>query len=190
MLGDIDKARAAYDRSLELRPGRQAYTNIGLSYYYAGNFEDAAEMQREALTYAPDDHRVWGRLAESYRFISGRNEEATEAYQRAAELARDNLQINESDWRTRGLLAIYLVYTERLGEAVEQAERALADSSMSPEAYYYLALVQLQVGDREKALQALEDAVAADEQYRALIEADPDLTVLRGNERFDQLIDA
>lgn len=190
MLGDIEKARAAYDRSLELRPGRQAYTNIGLSYYYAGNFEDAAEMQRQALAYAPDDHRVWGRLAESYRFIPGQGDESLEAYGRAAELARENLRINESDWRTRGLLAIYLAYTERPDEAVEQAERALSDSTQSPEALYYLALVQLQVGDREKALQALEDAVAADEQYRALIEADPDLTVLRGNERFDRLIDA
>jgi TolB-like protein/Flp pilus assembly protein TadD len=190
MLGDIEKARAAYDRSLELKPSRQAYTNIGLSYYYAGNFEDAAEMQRQALTFAPDDHRVWGRLAESLRFIPGRTEESLEAYRRAAELARDNLEINDSDWRTRGLLAIYLVHTDRPDDAVNQAERALADSSRSPEAFYYLALVQLKVGDRGKALQALEDAVAADEQYRPLIEGDPDLAVLRGTPRFDRLIDA
>lgn len=190
MLGDIDKARAAYDRSLELKPSRQAYTNIGLSYYYAGKFEDAAEMQRQALTYAPDDHRVWGRLAESYRFIPDKSAESIEAYRRAADLAKENLQINDSDWRTRGLLAIYLAHSSRPDEALQQANNALTVSRQSPEALYYLALVHLQADDRESALQALEQAVAADEQYRQLIESDPDLAVLRGNERFDRLIDS
>ena len=190
MLGDIDKARAAYDRSLALKPSRQAYTNIGLSYYYAGKFDDAAEMQREALTYAPDDHRVWGRLAESYRFIPDKGAEALEAYRRAADLAGENLQINDSDWRTRGLLAIYLAHSGRPDEALQQANSALTVSRQSPEAFYYQALVKLQVNDREGALQALENAVAADEQYRKLIESDPDLAVLRGNERFDRLIDS
>ena len=190
MLGDIDKARTAYDRSLELKPSRQAYTNIGLSYYYAGKFDNAAEMQRKALTYAPDDHRVWGRLAESYRFIPDKDAESLEAYRRAADLAGENLQINDSDWRTRGLLAIYLAHSDRPDEAIRQANSALTVSRQSPEALYYLALVKLQVNDREGALQALEDAVAADGQYRKLIESDPDLAVLRGNERFDRLIDS
>ncbi len=188
MLGDFDRAREAYDRSLELRPGRQAYTNIGLSYYYAGKFEDAAEMQRQALTYAPDDHRVWGRLAESFRFIPGRAEEALEAYRRAAELAANNLEINDRDWRTRGLLALYLAHTERPDQALDQARQALDISNQSPEALYYLALVHLQAGDREQALEALERAVTDDAQYRRLIEADPDFAVLRGTDRFDRLI--
>lgn len=190
MLGDIDKARAAYDRSLELKPSRQAYTNIGLSYYYAGKFEDAAEMQRQALAYAPDDHRVWGRLAESYRFIPDKSAESIEAYRRAANLAEENLQINDSDWRTRGLLAIYLAHSSRPDEALQQANNALTVSRQSPEALYYLALVHLQADDSESALQALEAAVAADEQYRQLIKSDPDLAVLRGNARFDRLIDS
>jgi TolB-like protein/Flp pilus assembly protein TadD len=189
MLGEFDQARAAYDRSLELKPSRQAYTNIGLSYYYAGKFADAAEMQRKALGFAPDDHRVWGRLAESYRFVPGREAEAAQAYQRAAELAEQNLQINDSDWRTRGLLAIYLAHSGRPDAALKNADSALEKSRGSPEALYYLALVVLNAGDQERALQALEDAVAADAQYRQLIESDPDLAALRGLERFDRLID-
>jgi TolB-like protein/tetratricopeptide (TPR) repeat protein len=188
MLGDSERARAAYDRSLELKPSRLAYTNIGLSYYYVGKFEDAARMQRKALDFAPDDHRVWGRLAESLRFIESGEAEALEAYERAAELAEQNLIINDSDWRTRGLLAIYLVHSGRTEQALEQAERALETSRGSPEALYYLALVALEANDIERSLQALENAVAGDPQYRPLIESDPDLAALRGLARFDRLI--
>jgi TolB-like protein/Flp pilus assembly protein TadD len=188
MRGESDLARAAYDRSLELKPSRLAFTNIGLSYYYAGRFEDAARMQRKALDFAPDDHRVWGRLAESVRFVENGESEALQAYRRAADLAEQNLAINDSDWRTRGLLAIYLVHSERSDQALDQAERALEDSGGSPEALYYLALVALEAGETERSLQALEDAIAADAQYRPLIESDPDLAALRGVERFDRLI--
>jgi len=189
MLGEFEQARAAYARSLQLKPSRQAYTNIGLSYYYAGKFVDAAEMQRKALAFAPDDHRVWGRLAESVRFVPGREAEALEAYQRAAQLAEQNLQINDSDWRTRGLLAIYQAHGNRPDAALRNAASAVEKSRGSPEALYYLALVALTRGDQEGVLQALEDAVASDAQYRQLIESDPDLAVLRGIERFDRLLE-
>ena len=90
MLGDTERARIAFDRSLQLKPTRGAYTNIGMFYYYAGEFDTAAVMQEEALEYAPDDHRIWGRLAESYRFMPGEEREAQSAYKKAAQLALKN----------------------------------------------------------------------------------------------------
>ena len=188
MLGEMDKARAAYNRSLELKPSRQAYTNIGLSYYYAGKFDDAVQMQQKALEYAPDDHRVWGRLAESYRFVDDKGAESLNAYQRAAELAEENLRINDSDWRTRGLLAIYLAQTGRTDEALQQANRSLVESQRSSEALYYLTLIQLQAGETNAALDTMEEMVTSDAQYRQFIKSDPDLAALRGNERFELLI--
>jgi TolB-like protein/Flp pilus assembly protein TadD len=187
MLGEMDKAGIAYARSLELKPSRQAYTNMGLSFYYEGRFEEAAQMQLKALEYAPDDHRAWGRLAESYRFVAGRETESLEAYQRAAELAEENLQINENDWRTRGLQATYLAYIGKTDAALLQANRALFESHRDPEALYYLALVHLRAGETSSTLDALEEAVASDAQYQQFIETDPDLATLKGNERFDRL---
>ncbi len=52
MLGDTKQALLAYERSLELSPSRQAYTNLGMFYYYAGQFQKAADMQLKALEYA------------------------------------------------------------------------------------------------------------------------------------------
>ncbi len=187
LLGEMDKARIAYDRSLELKPSRQTYTNIGLNYYYAGRFEDASEMQQKALEFAPDDHRVWGRLAESLRFVPGREEEALAAFQKAGALAEDNLQINASDWRTRGLMATYLAHSDRGADAVRHANRAVQESEHSAEALYYQSLAKLLAGDREGALDAIEAAVDRDSQYRQFVIDDPDLAVLEGNERFDRI---
>lgn len=186
--GDVDKARVAYNRSLELKPSRQAYTNMGLSYYYAGDFQGASDMQRKALEYAPDDHRVWGRLAESLRFMPGMETESLDAYVKACTLAEDNLEINSSDWRTRGLLATYLVRNDRITDGMQQVDRAVEDSGGSPEALYYQSLVRLVDGDQEAAITSLEEAVARDAQYRQFVSEDPDLAALAGNPRFEQLI--
>jgi tetratricopeptide (TPR) repeat protein len=188
LLGEIDKARVAYDRSLELKPSRQAYTNIGLSYYYAGKFEDASKMQRKALEFAPDDHRVWGRLAESLRFVPGMENDSVNAYKKASTLAEDNLKINSSDWRTRGLLATYLAHSQRTTEGVQQANRAVLESERSSEALYYLSLARLIEGDQDGAIEAIEEAVNRDAQYRQFVIDDPDLAGLRGNERFERLL--
>jgi TolB-like protein/Flp pilus assembly protein TadD len=188
LLGEMDKARIAYDRSLELKPSRQAYTNIGLSYYYAGKFEDASDMQKKALEFAPDDHRVWGRLAESLRFIPGMENDSLSAYQKASTLAEDNLKINSSDWRTRGLLATYLAQSERSTEGIQHANRAVLESGRSSEALYYQSLARLIAGDQDGAIEAIEEAVSGDAQYRQFAMEDPDLAVLKGNERFDRLL--
>ena len=188
MLGESEKAREAYDRSLELKPSRQAYTNMGSRYYYAGQFNDAVESQLKALEYAPDDHRVWGRLAESYRFVPGGEEESLRAYERAAELAEENLAINENDWETMGLLGLYYSHLNRAEEARNLVSRSVSMSKRASEALYYQALSRLKLGDQNGALDSLEEAVLSDEQYAQFIVSDPDLQLLRNSERLRGLL--
>ena len=188
MLGDVDQARAAWDRSLELNPSRRAYTNLGLRYYYSGHFEDAVAMQLRARELAPDDHRVWGRLAESYRHAGGKDADSLQAYKHAAELAQANLAINESDWATRGLLGIYYAYSGRPAEARQEAERAVTDSQRNAEALYYEGLVRLKLGDADAAIDVLGEALQSDPQYRQFLESDPDLKSLHSLPRFVALL--
>ena len=190
MLDNGDLARDAWNKSLKLKPTRQAYTNLGLRYYYAGLFEDAAAMQESALTLAPDDHRVWGRLAEARRFIPGAERQALDAYTRAAALAEESIAINPSDWKSTGLLAIYYAHLDRLQEAREFARRAVGLSQRNAEALYYQALVLLEGGDADGALDALAEAVAADESYRKFLTSDPDMQVLRDEQRFRALLES
>ena len=147
-------------------------------------------MQRMALEfeYAQGDHRVWGRLAESLRFIEGREAESQDAYQRAAELAEENLRVNESDWRTTGLLGLYYSHLGRTTKSMQLVSRTLSLSPESALAHYYQALVELNAGDRNGALDALEKAVAKDGEYRQFVAWDPDLQQLRDSERFTALL--
>ncbi|MEO1079499.1 MAG: tetratricopeptide repeat protein [Pseudomonadota bacterium] len=188
MLGEKEKAVAAYETSLALKPTRQGYTNLGLRLYYDGRFGEAAAMQQKALALAPDDHRLWGRLAESYRFTPGSEALAQDAYLRAAEQARVNLEINSSDWRTQGLLGLYLAHLGRPEEARARIEQSISLSSRDAEALYYSALVDLHFGNQDRALEALEEAIVTDPLYVQIIEGDPDLVALSSDERFMALV--
>lgn len=188
MLGNTEQALLAYERSLELNPSRQAYTNLGMFYYYAGQFQQAADMQLKALEYAETDHRVWGRLAESYRFISGQGSLSQFAYRRAAELARDNLQINNEDWYTRAMLGLYLVHLDEQAEGMNLLEKAIEQSKRNSEVLYFKALAVLKKEDVEQAILLLEEAVALEQYYRQFIALDPDLNRLKDKPRFKALL--
>lgn len=182
-----EAAKSAWDRALELEPTRTAYTNRGLQYYYEGRYEDSADMQLKAIELAPNDHRAWGRLAETYRQMGGRDEEAGAAYATAIVLAEANLEINAREWRTAALLATYLAHTGRTVEAQSRIDSALTISGRDPEALLYAALVANERGDVDAALQALEEMVDRNPAFRLYIGDDPDLKSLQGNERFDRL---
>lgn len=182
-----EAAKSAWDRALELAPTRTAYTNRGLQYYYEARYADSAEMQLKAIELAPNDHRAWGRLAESYRQVGGRNEEAGAAYATAIVLAEANLEINDQDWRTVGLLATYLAHSGRAVEAQNRIDAALDISGRDPEALLYAALVANERGDVDATMQALEEMVERNPAFRLYIADDPDLKSLEGNERFDRL---
>ncbi len=188
MLAHYDQAADAWQRSLAIEPNRTAYTNTGLALYHAGRFAEAAEMQAVAAEIAPDDHRVWGRLADAQRFMEGENEHAVENYARAAKLAREILEINDQDWRTLSLLSFYLAQMNESEEALAITRRALQLSRRSPETLFYTALVYLANGQTDTCLVLLEEAVAKDDYYRHLIEIDPDLNQLSELERFQAVI--
>ena len=187
MLGDPEKARTAWDRAARLKPNRESYTNTGIANYYTGRFEEAVEMQLKALEYANEDQLLWGRLAESYRFVAGQEEKALAAYRKAARYAQDILAINENDWRTRGLLGLYYVHLGQSSEGSRFVDRAVEESGRNAEALYYQALARLVLGETEGALDALAESLGADPYYQQFVDTDPDLAQLRGNERLEAL---
>ncbi|MEO1573437.1 MAG: tetratricopeptide repeat protein, partial [Pseudomonadota bacterium] len=158
-----------------------------LRFYYTGRFDDAVEMQREALKYAPDDHRVWGRLAESLRFSSQDDGESRDAYERARDLAERNLEVNPSNWETLGLLALYSAHLGDNG-ALSLAEQAVDVSNADAEALYFEALVLLELSQPDAAVDRLTRAVDADPSFVQIMRDDPDLTQLRGRSGFDTLV--
>lgn len=186
-LGQFEAADSAWDSALELEPTRVAYSNRGLRYFAEGKYAESAEMQLKAIELAPNDHRAWGRLADSYRAMS-EHDDAREATATAIPLAEARLEINDQDWETMAMLATYYAYSDRPEEALGQTEAALVISNRDPEALLYAAFTSVALGDKEASLSYLEEMVERDDFYRNYVLEEPELQVLRGNERFERLI--
>lgn len=186
-LGRYELAAEAWQQSLDIEPTRTAYTNTGLAYYYSGDYQRAAELQQKAIELAPGDHRAMGRLADALRYIEGAEDRSLESYRQAARLAQQLLEINQQDWRTLSLLA---VYQANLGEdqaAQGTLQRALQFSNRNAETLYNQALVDVRAGRINASLAALEEAVSRDPEYRGLIRRDPGFAPLATQERFAQI---
>lgn len=186
MLNDFEGASDAWERSLELRETRSTYTNLGLAYYYDGNFERAVEMQRRAAVLAPTDHRIWGRLAESSRFVDGLETESLEAYHSAIRFAEERLDINARDWETVALLALYQAHVGSTDEALITLGRGLALAADQPDMHYFAALTYLEIGKTDEAFDALSESLQMGFSPR-LVTADPDIAPLLSQPPFTAL---
>ena len=151
LLGNLEKAADAFARSLALEPRRASYSNTGLVHYYLGQYGEAAEMDRKAIEYTPADHRLWGNLADALLFDS-RPDEAKQTYRHALELVDGELAVNPKHAVNQAQSAYYAT---RLGEK-NRARRSIASALSEGEGelyvQYYVALAELGLGEKSKAL--------------------------------------
>jgi len=183
-IGELELAEQAFNASPV--PSRWSYTNRGLVYYYQGKYSQAAEDQLKAIELAPDEHRAWGRLADAYRFMPGREDEALSAYRTAIKLAEQELDINPSFWDSVVRLGMYYVHTGRPDDARLQIDK-LFELTADPTAYYFASITSLLLGDRAKAWEYLEESI--DRGFsKQLIKSDPDLSPLQADSAFDALM--
>jgi len=151
LMGDFEKAADASTRSLAIEPRRASYSNIGYAHYYRGRYDEATEMFRQAIELAPADHRLWGNLADAQHF-GGRTDEARQSYQRALGLADGELAVNPKHAVNQAQAAYYAT---RLGEK-NRARRSIAIALSEGEGdvyvQYYVALAELGLGEKSRAL--------------------------------------
>ena len=189
MVGDFQAAAVALDQSLKLAPSRSAYSNLGNVYYFLGRFMDAARMFRKGTELAPEDHRVWGNLADALYQVEARRPEAKEHYRHAAELAERRVGVNPKDASTWMQLAFYYI---RLGEAARSVPcrtRALALGADEVFVQYYATLIALEEHNIDGALDALHRAIDLGYPIQ-MVRAGPEFSSLLQDERFKHLLAA
>jgi tetratricopeptide (TPR) repeat protein len=185
MHGDFDGALAAWQKALALEPEALEFSNVATAYYFLGRFAEAAENYEHAVALEPKDHRFWGHLGD-VRESLGQHEAARQAYETAADLARQNLAVNADDINTRVQLA---GYDARLGRD-DLAKAALAEALRLTPAdlylYYEIAVAYAVLRMPDAAVDAL--AIAVEQGYpRRLVAADPQFESLRTSERFSRI---
>ena len=188
-LGRYADAIGAAQRSLALRPSPRAYANLANAYFYLRQYEQAAATYEKSIQAGPADAVLWRNLADGYYWAPGKRNQAETAYRRAISLANEKLLVNPKDSAALGVLAISQAMVGEKQAALGALARGLKSSPANPEILLAAALIHNHFGETTQTLVWLEKAVAAG-YSRVVIRDTPDFDALRGNPRFQQLLQA
>lgn len=186
-LGQYSDSIAASKRSIELRPNRDAYTNLGAAYFASRRFAEAADTIQLALKLDEADPLNWGNLGDALFWTSGRRAEAAPAYRKAIELLSVKLGVNPRDAEALGYVAIYNAMLGDRTAANASLQRALKLDDKSPEILFDAANVYSQLGDTDQALTWLRKAIHAG-YSTSQIKDNPEFDHLRDNPTFQAII--
>ena len=187
MRGQYAEAADMLQRALEIDSNAKTWTNLGTARFFQGSYADAVRAFQKATELAPDNYLYWGNLADAYRWAPGLRNKAAAAYTKAILLARGRLAVDAHDLVARSSLAVYLAKSgdpaRSRSEAASVAEAAPADQDV----IFNLAIAHELTGQRDRALAALQHAIAAGySTYQ--IAHEPELALLRSDPRYSRLI--
>jgi tetratricopeptide (TPR) repeat protein len=157
-VGDLDRARAAFFRALEIRRDHSpAWTGLARLAEVGGDRERAFEMYETALEANPADADA--RAARGALYLrDGRLDEALDDIREAARLRPDDGSVQVS-------LARVLLATGLHDDALAATRRALALTPDEPAAHALMATVFARVDALPEAEEAARAALALDEQH-------------------------
>jgi serine/threonine-protein kinase len=180
-------AGVEFQKSVSIEPTVNGYNNLGYCYYYDGHYADAAAQFRLAAALEPSDSRMWGYLADAYRWAPELKFRAPETYRHAIDLIGREIDTNPRDAELHSRLATYWTALGNGSAARKEIERALELAPADGSVQFRTALVYEQAGRRDRALQALGAAIRARYGTAEILKA-PALRSLREDPRFKRLM--
>lgn len=187
-----DEALQILQQGLQVRPSGSLYTNLGNALFNRGDYVGAAEAFENAVSSSRGNSNTylrWANLADTLRWIPGREPASRTAYQQAQTLLRPLLERAPDDATLMSRLGLYSARLGEHAEASAMTARAVAADPESPDVRYRAAVVYELAGRRDAAL--IELGVANRRGYPSnLINAEPDLVALRRDPRFHSTMES
>jgi eukaryotic-like serine/threonine-protein kinase len=184
--GRFQEAVEPLQKSLQTDPEAQAYSNVGIAYFYLKQYDKAILNYEKAVQLVPNSDMFVGNLAEAYS-LAGQKDRAQTTFEQAISLAYKGLQVNPRNAGIKGRLALW--YGKK-GD-VKQALKFIAEArSIDPEdldLIYYQAQAQALSGDKPAAIETLRNAFKKG-QSTAITQAEPDLQSLQADPAFQKLV--
>jgi tetratricopeptide (TPR) repeat protein len=175
-----------YKKALELEQSARSYQNLGVVTLYSGNSAEAVKLLEEAAKLGPKNHLNFGNLGDAYNEI-GQTAKATEAYQKAIELAYGAWKLNSKDAVTLGSLALYYAKKGDFSQAATFIARARAIDPNDNGLMYEEGVINHLAGRDAEALVELK--LSFDQGYPARVaENEFALRTLRTNPEFQKLL--
>ena len=140
-IGRWADAGKAFEKSLEIRPTPLGYANLGTVRFYEGNYVDAAKQCETATRLQPANPINWGNLGDALWQLPAEKQRARAAFEKASDLAKQQLAINEDNPVLRKNYALYLAKLGQNADAFREARRAIAQSPSNAGVHFYAARV-------------------------------------------------
>jgi tetratricopeptide (TPR) repeat protein len=183
-----DEAMAMFQRAIELSDTGKyvALSNLGTLYFESGRYAEAVAVFQQALAINDSDYRIWGYLGWSY--AAGVDPaRATEPFQRAAELAEDELTRSDDNPDLLAKLAGYYSMLGQRDRGLVLIERAIDLAPTDPGVMASIGESLEDLGDRDRALRWIAGAVQQGRR-RVQIENHPSLRELVADDRYQELV--
>jgi len=176
-IGDFDRSIAEMKRAVELDPLSIAINvDLGVSYYYAGRYQDGIAQIRKALDLDPNSYYAHSNLGEVLE-LSGDLPGAIAEYEKSVALDSDPFPL--------ALLGHAQALAGNRAGALKILQQLVASSRYAPD--YSVGLVYLGLGDKRQAMDWLEKSFAKRQPDLNTIRFDPLLKPLHGDLRFEAL---
>ncbi len=185
--GKYSEAVPLLQKSLSIRPTANALSNLGMAYFQMRRYPESAAQFEQAVKLDPNDYTMWGNLADAYYWAPGKRPDAAPAYGTAISLAQENLRLNPHDAPLLGYLAEYHAMRGERKPALEHLSACLRLQPRRPDLLLNAGIVYLQLGDTNRALDALEQAVSLGLSPQILRDT-PNFDALNNNSRFLGLV--
>ncbi len=185
--GKYAEAIPLLQRSLEIRKTADATSNLGTAYFQLRRYRDSAEAFEQCTQLDPQNYLMWGNLGDAYYWSPGRRPEAAQAYAKAIVLGNEKLRVNPRDAEVLSSLAMYHAMRGERKQALDNVNAVLRLIPRNPGLLFNAGITYQQLGDTQRALDALEKAVTAGIAPAALRDT-PNFDDLRANARFLRLI--
>jgi serine/threonine-protein kinase len=179
-LGQFERAIAEGKRAVELDPlSLVINTDLGQDLFYARRYDEAIVHLRKTIEMDPRFYFAHWVLGTALQ-LKGQLSEAVAEYSKAVELNDDP-----------SVLALLGQAYARAGQR-DEAQKILVRLSEEAKSRYVQAysfvLIYLAFGDKERAIDEMERAYRERDANVAQIRTDPMLDDLRGNQRFETLV--
>lgn len=186
--GKFDEAAASSRKAIEIDPDDFiAYWTLGRIYFSQGRLDESLDLFRRVIEIKPGFYAAYLDVAQTCQGL-GRTAEAEAASRQVQELLPNYLLQNPDDSRARMVYAISLAGSGHRDEAVAEGAKALELSPGDPVMLYNGACLYSQLGEKARAIAALQEAVEAGYWNFGWMQHDPDLDPLRGEPEFVELI--
>jgi TolB-like protein/Flp pilus assembly protein TadD len=180
-LAQFDQAIPEGKRALELDPLSMIINaDLSVFYFYARRYDLAEAQARKAVEIGPQSFLAHYYLGMALQ-LTGRLKEAMPEFQKAVELNNDPFSL--------GMLIQAYARNGQLEEAQQTLARLNEVTPSGDRPAYALALAHTSLGEKEKAIEELEQAYnSGNRSYLFILKVDPFLDELRGEPRFEALV--